>query len=142
MTEKAQSFLEVFEKRFDVKVTKVVENLGLVFGWAIISKIDGEPYYDLQNDHIPEDTVIKSATEFMLSGRTAKEMHVGEAKGVIVFAFPMITDIAEAFGITTKQTGLMIGMRPDSRDVLEKYRTGEYTGFSVGGLRLEDEEVA
>jgi hypothetical protein len=36
--------------------------------------------------------------------RTAKEMHDGEAIGSIVFAMPLTTDIAKAFGIETRTT--------------------------------------
>lgn len=32
-------------------------------------------------------------------------------------------------------------MKP-AADVLQKFKDGTYTGFSIGGRRLEDEEVA
>lgn len=129
------------EKRVYTEVTKVDDSLGLVMGFAIICAEDGEPYFDLQGDHIPEDSMVKAATDFMLNSRVAKDMHEGEAAGGIVFAWPMTAEIAEAMGIVTKRTGLMIAMKPDSDDMLEKFRSGEYTGFSIGGTRLEDEDV-
>jgi hypothetical protein len=49
-----------------------------------------------------------------------------------VFAFPLTTEIAKSLGITTKQTGLLIAMRP-SESVLSKFKDGTYTGFSIGG---------
>lgn len=131
------------EQDFEVRaeVLKVDEGLGLVMGHAIVCNIDGEPYFDLQGDHIPEDSMLKAALDFMENSRMAKEMHDGEAAGQVVFAFPLTTEIAKAFGIETKVTGLMIAMRPD-KDMLQKFQLGELTGFSIGGLRLEDEEVA
>jgi hypothetical protein len=36
----------------------------------------------------------------------------------------------------------MIAMKPSSEALLEKFRSGEYTGFSIGGQRLVDEEMA
>lgn len=122
------------------QVVKVDSNLGLVFGFAIVSTSGGEPYYDVQGDHIPEAAMLKAATEFMENSRIAKEMHQGEPKGSVVFAFPLTTDIAKSLGITTERTGLLIAMKPTAA-VLEKFRDGTYTGFSIGGAYGEMEEV-
>jgi hypothetical protein len=128
-----------FEATGPATVCKVDVEHGVVFGWAIVCKVDGEDYYDLQDDHIPEDAMLKAAVDFMAESRVAKEMHTGEAVGTHLFAFPLTTDIAKALDLTTKQTGLLIGMRPESRDVLNKFKSGEYTGFSIGGQRVVDE---
>lgn len=127
--------------RTSTAVTKVDANLGLVLGWAIVSKVDGQPYFDLQGDHIPEDAMLKAATDFMLSARTAKAMHAGGERGTIVFAWPMTEEIAKAYGIDTGgKFGLMIAAKYDA-DVMAKFADGTYTGFSIGGSRGEDEEV-
>lgn len=127
------------------QVLKVDKSLGLVLGWAIICKKDGIDYFDKQDDHIPEDSMLEASTDFMLNSRMAKDMHMqgdaGVLPGKVVFAFPMTTDVAKAFEIETNQTGLMIAMKPDSKDILEKFATGEYTGFSIGGSRILDEEI-
>lgn len=130
---------EEFEVRSEI--TKVDASLGVVMGYAIVCNEDGEPYYDLQGDHIPEDSMLKAATDFMANSRTAKEMHQGEAVGSVVFAWPMTSDIAKSFGFEVKKTGLLIGFKPDDQEILEKYRLGELTGFSIGGRRITDEEV-
>jgi hypothetical protein len=122
-------------------IVKVDEALGLVFGFAIVSKEDGEDYFDVQGDHIPEDAMLKAATDFMQHSRTAKEMHQGDRAGEVVFAFPLTTDIAESLDITTKRTGLLIAMKPNDDEMLRKFRDGELTGFSIGGRRIKDEEV-
>ena len=123
------------------KFVKVDEELGLVLGFAIICKENGEDYFDVQDDHIPEDSMLKAATDFMIDSRMAAEMHQGEERGQVVFAWPMTTEIAKAFDIEIPRTGLMIAMKPDNDEMLEKFRNGDFTGFSIGGLRLEDEEV-
>jgi hypothetical protein len=132
------------------QVFKVDDSLGLVFGWAIVCKIKGEPYFDLQcnqetgepePDHIPEHSMLKAAADFMQNSRVAKDMHRGSEIGPVVFAWPLTTDIAKAMNIQCDTTGLMIAMMPPP-DILAKYRSGEYTGFSIGGWRVEDEEVA
>lgn len=122
------------------EVVKVDESLGLVFGFAIVCKQDGEEYYDLQDDHIPEDAMLKAASDFMQNSRVADDMHDGVGMGTVVFAFPLTGDIAKALDIQTRQTGLLIAMKPSS-EVLAKFVDGTYTGFSIGGRRIKDEEV-
>ena len=129
-------------KAFDkAAVVKVDESLGLVFGFAIVCKQDGEPYFDAQNDHIPEDAMLKAGVDFMLNSRVAKEMHSGGQAGTVVFAFPLTSDIAKALDIETKQTGFLIAMKPDA-GMLKRFKSGELTGFSIGGSRIKDEDAA
>lgn len=125
------------------KVLKVQGDgdLGLVLGWAIICEEDGVPYFDTQDDHIPEASMLKAATDFAMNSRVLGDMHRSAEGGSVVHTWPMTKDIAEAFGITTKTTGLMIAVKPATSEMLEKFRSGEYTGFSIGGRRLVDEDV-
>lgn len=128
---------EGFETR--CSVLKVDDQLGLVFGFGIVCTRDGEPYYDTQGDHIPEESMVKAATDFMIHSRVSGDMHKAE-DGQVVFAFPLTDDIAKAFGIQTSTTGLLLAVKP-SEEVLGKFRSGEYTGFSIGGRRVEEEVV-
>lgn len=123
------------------RIAKVDEELGLVFGWAMVCKVNGQPFWDSQDDHIPEDTMLAAAADFMTHSRVAKEMHNGDQVGDFVFAFPITTETAKAMDLSTKYTGLMVAMRPSSEDVLQKFRDGTYTGFSIGGTRITDEYV-
>lgn len=125
----------------DSQVLKVDASQGLVLGWSVQCTQDGEPFYDSQGDHIPEDSMLAAASGFMQSARTAKAMHAGEPVGSIVFAWPMTAEVAKAFQIETPITGLMVAMKPDAES-LAKFKSGEYTGFSIGGRRLLDEVVS
>ena len=113
-------------------------------------------YYDLQRNpetgkpgrsHCQNTRCSKAALKLMEHSRVAKEMHAGDARGGVVFAFPLTTDIAKALEIDCKKTGLLIAMRPDA-DVLAKFMPGAngkppiLTGFSIGGQRVTDEEIA
>lgn len=120
------------DKIYSAEVAKVNKDLGLVFGYAIVSKIGDEAYFDLHGDHIPEDVMLEAAHDFMKGDRTALEMHGGDSVGKIVFAYPMTKDIADSLGIQVEKTGLIIGMEPNE-EVLAKFDSGEYTGFSIGG---------
>jgi len=115
------------------QILKVDTSLGLVFGFAIVCKEDGEDHFDLQGDHIPEHVMLKGSFGFAKSARVAKEMHQGDQIGSVDFLFPMTTEIAESLEMTTKRTGLLIAMRPDEPEVLAKFADGTYTGFSIGG---------
>lgn len=125
------------------RILKVDDELGLVMGWAIICTVDDQPYFDKQDDHIPDNGMLDAATDFMLNSRVAKEMHTGDGKGTVLFAWPMTAEIAKAFDIEVHQTGLMIAMKPDNPEMLEKFRDGTYNGFSIGGHRIAEftEEV-
>lgn len=134
---------------------KVEESLGLIMGYAIICKVNGEPYFDLGElqpdgsrirDHITEDAMLKCAAEFMQDSRVACEMHARDASGGIVksggvvFCWPMTTDIAKALGITVEKTGLLVAIKPDDPEALAKAKRGEYRGFSIGGKRVAGAE--
>ena len=124
---------------------KVDEELGLVFGFAIVCKTGGEDYYDLHNDYIQEDSMLKAATDFMLHSRMAGDMHGRSGDdpipdGTVVFAYPLTTEVAKSLDIQTNQTGLLIDLKP-SQEVLDKFKSGEYKGFSIGGSYIENEDT-
>jgi hypothetical protein len=120
------------------KIADVNETLGLVFGWGIICTEDGVPYGDLQKDWIPPTSMVVATTDFMLHSRLTDEMHDASPDGVTVHSFPMTHEIAAKYDITTKREGWMIAVKP-SPSVLAKFVSGEYTGFSIGGVRIHDE---
>lgn len=133
---------EQMSKQLSTRVIKVDDTLGLVFGWAIICKENGEDYFDQQDDHIPEHAMLNAVTEYADGNRTHKIMHDGEPVGKVLFLMPLTTEIAKAFELQTKRTGLIIAAKPDNEECLAKFRSREYTGFSIGGRRIEDVEVA
>ena len=134
-----------------VRIAKVDEGLGLVFGWGIVCKVNGEDYYDLNIDfagphagervpeHITEGAMLKAAVDFMGTDRPGNELHDGPDSGHYVSTFPLTTDIAKAMGIETKQTGLMVIYKP-TPEVLKKFADGTYKGFSIEGRRGKSEE--
>jgi len=130
-----------------VTFLKVEESLGLIMGYAIVCKEGGQEYFDLQGDHIPEDAMLKAAAEFMEGARPGAEMHARDDDGnvvkggTVVFCWPMTEDIAKSLGITVERTGLLVGIKPDNPEALAKARNGEYRGFSIGGARIEDQQV-
>lgn len=120
------------------QILKVDESLGLVFGFAMVCKEDGQIHVDLQGDDIPESEMLKSALGFAKGERQAKQMHKGDPIGDVTFIFPLTSEIAASLDIVTKRTGLLIAMKPDEPEVLRKFASGEYTGFSIGGKAVHE----
>jgi len=126
---------------------KVDEGHGMVFGFAVVCTVDGEPYVDLQKDHIPDSAMLDATVDFAKSAQIAGDMHLKDQDGnkiedgTVPFLFPLTADIAKAMGITSRRTGLMVGLKP-SPGTLAKFVDGTYTGFSIGGSYIENEEVA
>lgn len=129
------------QKTLNVSVTKVDDQLGIVFGYAIVCQEDGRDYYDIQGDFIPEESMLRAAAGFMAGRRAAKAQHAGGPVGQVVFGYPLTKDIAAALDIQISRTGFVVGMKPDDADTLEKFATGEFTGFSIGGRRIVDTDM-
>jgi hypothetical protein len=122
-----------------VRVAKVDDRLGVVFGLAIVSKVAGEPYFDLQDHHVPEDVLLKAAVDFMAGDRPSLYRHEGEPIGRVLFAWPAVADVNKAMGVAPDATGLWVGVKVDDAATLKKFRDGTLTGFSIGGMAdLED----
>ncbi len=116
-------------------VCKVDDSLGIVYGFAIVCKVNGEDYYDLHGDHIPESVMAEAALDFMEKNRDGKVMHEGQVVGKVAFALPYTTDFAKSQGWPDTVTGLLIGWRPSDREMLKRFKAGgDLTGFSIGGF--------
>ena len=130
------------EFRYTGRIEKVDSELGLVFGWLMISKIreeEGGPlvdYVDHHGDNITDEGILKSGADFMLNSRMQDDQHGEEMTGQAVFAFPMTEEIAKIYGFENPpMTGLMFAAKP-SPGSLQKWKTGEFKGFSIGGVHL------
>jgi hypothetical protein len=125
----------------EISVTEIDKSQGIVYGWGMITDINGEPYYDLDNLHTPADIMVKATSEFMETARVSNDSHTPLDIGIVVHSFPLSNEIAKAMGITSNINGWMVGVKPDA-DTLAKFVSGEYTGFSIEGTgSLTDDEV-
>lgn len=135
-------------------IIKVDETENIVYGWGMVSTMDGEAYFDsgpIDKDtgehtpeHIPEPVMRKAATDFMLADATPNiDMHMQDEFGIkknaailepgkVVHSFPLTAEIAKAFGITCNKTGWLVGVRPPAGS-LALFKQGVYKGFSIGG---------
>ena len=116
----------------DCEVTGVDKQLGIVFGWGMVTDIDGEPYYDLDNQHVTSNSMVKATSKFMEGLRKSNDMHTDSDVGVVMHSFPLSPEIAKSMGVSSRISGWMVGVKP-TPEVLEKFESGEYTGFSIEG---------
>lgn len=117
------------------KVAGLDEKLGLVFGWALASTLDGgaTPHVDLQNDAIiGGDELIKVAAEFMEASAASDVLHSEDPDGKIVFAMPLTKEVKAALRIQSDVEGLAIAMKP-SPETFKRFVSKELNAFSIGG---------
>ncbi len=125
------------------KVASTVPKLGIVFGYALASSVDGgkSAHVDLQNDAVlGGDELIKVAAEFAESGAYSDVMHaggstgpVGEgADGRVLFMLPLTDEVKKALKLHGDIEGLAIGMKP-SEEAFKRYESGELNAFSIAG---------
>ena len=123
-----------------VKVLKTDSTSPLVYGWGSICKVRDASgalvdYRDTDNEEFPEDVTEAAWRDFMLNSRQMDVQHDEQPMGRVVYAMPMTEDIAKAFGVldALDRTGVMVGVQIDDPALIAKFRSGDYTGFSIGG---------
>lgn len=125
-----------------VEIVKVDKRLGIAVGWALITATDDgagfQPYYDLHNEHCPDDVAEAAFAKFAEGERTLLFDHSGKARGRCLWIFPLTAEIAKSLNITTKTTGVLIGVKPDDPSTLDRFGV-DLHGFSVGGFGTIEE---
>lgn len=116
------------------RVLKVDEDRRIVWGWASVSKEDGEYVVDHHDDIIEPEVMAKAADDFMLDVRMAKAMHDGEGIGEVIHSLPLTEELGKALGIQCKREGWIIAMKIHDDDTWEKVKSGEFKAFSIGGM--------
>lgn len=116
------------------RVIKQSDELGLVFGHAFASSLDGGQtgHVDSQSDVIDPD-FLKTAMEFMEAGGPTDVNHDFESDGRIVFAWPLMPEVNDALGIKSDVVGLAVAVKP-SPETYARFKSGELTGFSIAGI--------
>ena len=124
-------------------VAKVDAGQGIVYGWAFICKVNGVDHIDSDNDIITEECMLDCAYHFAKnsSNRVMLDMHSGEPIGHFPYIFPLTDEFKAQFGITCEKSGLLVGAKPDDDLVIEQFKSGERTGFSIGFYIYGSEEV-
>ena len=127
---------------FDIycEISKMDTDKRQVFGWASISKKDGQTVLDLQGDSIDTDELERAAYKYILDSRKGGHEHQKNDDNTPVH----VADIIESFVVTPEKKATMglpddmpegwwVGMKVHDDKVWELAKSGELAGFSVHG---------
>lgn len=123
------------EYTLTAKVAKLDEALGVVFGYAVASTVDGgkSPHIDLQGDAVVGgDELIKVALGFAEAGAQSDVMHDCVKDGWVPFVMPLNAETKQAFQLAGDVEGIAIGMKP-SAETFKRFQSGELAAFSIFG---------
>jgi hypothetical protein len=125
------------------EISKTDDDKRLVFGWASLSMVDGEPVLDRQGDYIPIDEAEDAAYRYMLTSRKGGDMHRRITKAD---SGPVHTaDVVESMVFTPEKIaalglepdavplGWWLGMKVHDEQQWDDIKSGKRTGFSVHG---------
>jgi hypothetical protein len=117
-----------------VPVTKVDDEIGVIYGWASVIEKDGHIVTDQQGDQIDEIDMLKAAHAFMTDSRAGGFMHMdGLRGGDVVESMFFSRDLQKALGIDLGKVGWMIGYKPNDPALLAAAKRGDFPMFSIGG---------
>lgn len=123
------------EYELTAKVAKVDESIGVVFGYAVASTVDGgkSAHVDLQGDAVVGgDELIKVALGFAEAGAQSDVMHDCVKDGWVPFVMPLNAETKKAFKLAGDVEGIAIGMKP-SVETFKRFQSGELAAFSIYG---------
>lgn len=125
-----------------MKTAGVEKARRMVYGYAMVCKVDGQPYDDTQDDRITETEMIDAALDFAKNSQGAvNDMHDGGPdQGTSYFVFPMTEAIAKSLDMTWTEgakankhgPGMLVGaqLSPEAFALVEK---GARAMWSVEG---------
>jgi hypothetical protein len=116
-----------------VQILKFDDEQRIIYGFASVVSVNGEPLVDLHGDVISSKTMEKAATEFMLGTRKGLTMHSGEQTTTIVHSMPLTKEVMDALGISSDKEGWAIAVKVHDDKTWQDAKGGRFTGFSIGG---------
>lgn len=134
-----QSSVNKHDVEFMCEISKVDTEKRQVFGWASISKMDGEYVKDRQGDVIDTDELERAAYEYVLRSRKGGHEHQKGEEGPV-----HVSDLIESIVITDEKKkslglpdempeGWWVGFKVNDDKVWELAKSGELAGFSIHG---------
>lgn len=119
-------------------VLKADEEQQIVYGFASVVEVDGEPLVDLHGDIIEEADLIKAAHRFMSQYRHGHVQHSGEEVGEVVESLVFTKDLQQALGIDLGMVGWFCGYKVKDPEVWKMVKQGNLPMFSIGGSAVRE----
>ena len=115
------------------QILKFDDEQRIIYGFASVVSVNGEPLVDLHGDMISSKTMEKAATAFMLGTRKGLTMHSGDQTTTIVHSMPLTKEVMGALGISSDKEGWAIAVKVHDEQTWQDAKSGKFTGFSIGG---------
>lgn len=121
------------------EISKVDTDKRQVFGWASVTKHNGIPVLDLQDDIIDLEEIEKAAYDFVKNSRIGGNMHAKGTSGPV-----HVSDMIESFVLTPEKKAAMglpddtpegwwVGYKVNDEQTWQDAKSGKLAGFSVHG---------
>lgn len=112
----------------------------VAYGWAYVSKKDGEVVVDHSGQTWPIEEVEKTAHQFVCDCRVGGESHIFKGGAELVESMVFTSTLQKALGIDLGKEGWLVGFRITDEDLLQKVEKGELSMFSIGGTGIIEGE--
>lgn len=124
--------------KFRADIEAVNDEERIVYGWASVVEVGGEPVIDHQDDVIDLQEITKAAHEFLDGERTGGVMHVMQdgkpvRVGKVVESIVFRPELQEALGVSLGKSGWFIGYQVEHDGIWKKVKSGDLRAFSIGG---------
>jgi hypothetical protein len=114
-----------------VQVTKFSEELGILWGWGSVADI-----VDLDGDVIPQDELVKAVYKFMedyhVNASIVDENHDYEPADAVI--------VESTLQFIAGTVRWFIGLKLLSQELRDAAKSGQISGFSIGGYATPVEE--
>ena len=109
---------------------------------SVSTMADGSPYFDIEGDTIEPQDLINIAEDFMLNDCTFDLEHNSIIEGAppitakVVQSFVITPEICTSLGLTSSIYGYAwwLAVHIEHEGIWEKIKSGEFKGFSIGGI--------
>jgi hypothetical protein len=139
-TKKELGKSEQFDIEWGGELSKMDTDKRQVFGWASITKLNGEDVIDKQGDYIALDEIEKSAYHYVHNSRKGGDMHQrdGEVplhKSDMIESFVVTPEKLQKMGLDPNSLphGWWVGYQVNDEDLWQSVKEGKRVGFSIHG---------
>lgn len=119
--------------------SKIEPEKKVAYGWAYVSKVNGETVVDHSGDVWDINEVRKTAHEFLLDCRVGGEGHITKGGAELVESVIFTKELQDSLGIDLGKEGWFVGFRITDDSLLQKVQDGTYTMFSIGGICTKED---
>lgn len=119
-------------------IAKIDEDQRIVWGWASMANLNGQPVIDSQQDIIAVEDLQFAAHDFMRESRVGGQMHKVFGIGTVVDSIVLTKGLQDALGIDLGHESWLIGLHVTDDAAWARVKSGELREFSIGGTAVRE----